>query len=140
MVKTRSSMENQGETLATPLCGCSFEGCVGCQYGSTNTTPKTPEPRRPHSRTSPGLTPGKSFAEAVRGSPSGTPTQTGCSSTGRKRSHLSDHVTPDISERSDNLLFQVEDDTNEEVHGQTQRPTYTTTERYKIQIKDKNGQ
>ena len=144
MVKTRLKTGIQSETTTTQECTCGFEGCVGCRYGAKTMTPKTRKPTRTNARDrgvttpisfvdivvgTPRCNPTRlSYAEAVTGTPR-TPSQTGCSTTGITRGHLAEDVTPDKSVTSDNLLFQVENDIDEEVYNeQTHRPNSTITE------------
>ena len=103
---------------------CDLEGCMGCNICKYIASPMASSQVRRTSEVSPGL----SYAEAVTGSPRGTPSQTGDSSTGTTRGHLSDDVTPDLSAICDNLSFQVEDVINEEVPEPTQRSISTITE------------
>ena len=147
MVKNRSKTGNQRDTTTVQKCTCAFEGCVGCRYDTKTTTPKNRRSTRTNARDrgittpishvdivngTPRCNPTRlSYAEVVTGTPKCTPSQTGCSTPGTPRGHLSDDVTPEKSVTSDNLSIQVENVIDEDVHKeQTHRPVSTTTESF----------
>ena len=130
MVKLRSSQDAARQT-ETPRC--SFDGCAGCYMCIPPLSPLTQTSQARITNEIPSLTrkvsPLKSYAEAVTGSPHGTPPHTGDSSTGPTRGHGSDDVTPDSSVLCDALSIQVRNDINEEVLNEpTQRSIPTITE------------
>ena len=88
---------------------CNLEGCAGCNICIYMATPVASS----HTRRRGGLSPGISYAEAVTGSPRGTPPQTGNLSTGSTRGHFSDYVTPEKSVSSDTLSSPSRNDINE---------------------------
>ena len=114
---------------------CAFIGCCGCsmcdhatsQFPPLPSTKSVTRTRRLSSRLS-EVSPRNLYADIVAGSPIGTPPQTGRSSPGQTRGHLSDDVTPDISEQCDKLSFLEGNDVNEEVNKQNQRPGPTLME------------
>ena len=112
MVKTRSSTGGNDTTPATPQPKCSFEGCIGCFVCRGNTTPNKPTTPKLSITSNTGLTPGKSFADAVLGS-NRSPTQTGCSSPGPTRSYSPVYVTPGSNKQCNNLSIRNVNATNE---------------------------
>ena len=102
-----------------------------------NLTPKTAKSTRTSTTKYQGLTPNKTFAEAVIGTPKRcTPPQTGNSSTGTTRSHMLGDVTPRSCDNNDNLSNKADDDgtkssnndTNNDINEINQNPTSTNKE------------
>ena len=115
----------------TQAFSCGYVGCSGCYMcthaapasplGNTNLTRSpdvitTDAPEVPDESPSrnPWLTPGKSYAEAVTGSPC-TPSPAGSLSTGITRGHESEYVTPDNRVSSDTLSSPMRNDANENI-------------------------
>ena len=88
MVKTRSSKGFHDATSATHRPKCNSKGCPGCLLCDATIAPRIPTIEQPFPKRYACLTPGKSYAEAVSGSP------TGSLSTGSTRGHVLDYVTP----------------------------------------------
>ena len=87
-MKTRSSEGFRDATAATHRPKCNSKGCPGCLVCDVIIAPRIPTIEQPSPKRYACLTPGKSYAEAVSGSP------TGSLSTGSTRGHVLDYVTP----------------------------------------------
>ena len=93
----------------TKTVSCGYDGCSGC-YMCQHDAPTPPESNTSLTGLPGGLTPGKSYAEALTGSPS----------PGLTRDHSTGDVNPTRSVTNDNLSIQ---ETQRDANGESNIPT-----------------